>query len=205
MGLIDSRSDGCADVVPPAERTRTLGDNEMYSKITIAGHPLHPMLIAFPVAFYTGTLAGFAIYAANGGAFWLKLAIALNVVGVGMAVLAALPGMLDLGLGVPHDSGARSVGLSHGALNTAALGLFAATLALYIPHWSSPAGVSPVLGLALAAAGTACTIAAGALGWMLVQTYHVGITLTPSQQGDELAVQQARPHLRLIRPHRGAA
>lgn len=174
----------------------------MYSKVTIAGHPLHPMLIAFPVAFYTGTLAGFAIYAATGGAFWLKLAIALNVVGVGMAVLAALPGMLDLGLGVPRSSGARSVGIGHGALNVLALGLFAATLALYIPHWGSAAGASSVLGLVLTAVGTACTIAAGALGWMLVQTYHVGITLTASQQGDEMTVQQGRPHLRL---HRGAA
>ena len=28
----------------------------MYSKIKIAGHPVHPMLVAFPVACYTGTL-----------------------------------------------------------------------------------------------------------------------------------------------------
>lgn len=174
----------------------------MYSKITVAGHPLHPMMIAFPVAFYTGTLAGFAVYAANGGAFWLKLAIALNVAGVGMAVLAALPGMVDLGLGVPHDSGARTVGIAHGALNVAALALFAITLAFYLPDWSSPAGVSPVLALALTSAGTLCTLAAGALGWMLVQTYHVGIRLTPTQEGDERTVQQLRPHLRL---HRGAA
>jgi len=177
----------------------------MYSKTTIAGHPLHPMLIAFPVAFYTGTLAGLAVYTANGGAFWLKLAIALNVVGVGMAVVAALPGMVDLGFGIPRNSGARTVGVAHAALNFAALGLFAATLAFYIPDWSAPAGVSPVLGLALTSAGVLCTLAAGFLGWMLVQTYHVGITLTPSQEGDELTVQQGRPHLRLARPHRHAA
>lgn len=177
----------------------------MYSKITIAGHPLHPMLIAFPVAFYTGTLAGFAIYTANSGAFWLKLAIALNVVGLGTAVLAALPGMVDLGFGIPRSSGARTVGIGHAALNFAALGLFAATLAFYVPDWGSPAGVSPVLGLALTSAGVLCTLAAGFLGWMLVQTYHVGIRLTPRQEGDELAVQQERPHLRLTRPHRHAA
>ena len=28
----------------------------MYSKIKIAGHPVHPMLVAFPVAFHVGTL-----------------------------------------------------------------------------------------------------------------------------------------------------
>jgi uncharacterized membrane protein len=45
----------------------------VYSKIKIAGHPVHPMLIAFPVACYVGTLAGFAVYAANGHLFWLNL------------------------------------------------------------------------------------------------------------------------------------
>lgn len=73
----------------------------MYSKIKIAGHPIHPMLIAFPVACYTGTLAGFAVYAANGHLFWLNLAIALSVAGVGTAVLATVPSLTDWALGIP--------------------------------------------------------------------------------------------------------
>lgn len=177
----------------------------MYSKITVAGHPLHPMMIGFPVAYYTGALAGFAVFAANGHAFWLQLAIALTVAGVGMAVLAAVPGMVDWAFGIPRGSGAKLVGRVHAGLNVAALGLFAAVLAFYIPHWGSAAGASPVLGLALSSAAVLCTIAAGYLGWMLVQTYHIGIRLTPKQEGDELAVQQTRPHLRLARPHRHAA
>ena len=48
----------------------------MYSKAKVGGHPVHPMLVAFPVAFYTGALVGFAVYAANGHQFWLNLAIA---------------------------------------------------------------------------------------------------------------------------------
>ncbi|MFC5673686.1 DUF2231 domain-containing protein [Streptomyces incanus] len=68
----------------------------MYSKATIAGHPVHPtMLVGFPVACYTGTLVGFAVYAATGHQFRLNPAIALNVVGVGSALLAALPGFVD--------------------------------------------------------------------------------------------------------------
>jgi uncharacterized membrane protein len=65
-------------------------DKAVYSKIKIAGHPVHPMLAAFPVACYTGPLAGFAVYAANGHLFWLNLAIARSVTGTGTAVLAAL-------------------------------------------------------------------------------------------------------------------
>lgn len=60
----------------------------MYSKIKVAGHPIHPMLIAWPVLCYTGTLMGFVVHAANGHLFWLNPAIALSVVGVGGAVLA---------------------------------------------------------------------------------------------------------------------
>jgi uncharacterized membrane protein len=171
----------------------------MYSKITIAGHPIHPMLVGFPIACYTGTLVGFAVYEANGQQFWLNLAIALNIVGVGTALLAALPGIADLAFGIPRRSAAKAVGVAHGTLNVAALGLFGASLAIYATHWDIPAaGVTA--GLALSAAGLACTLGAGFLGWMLVQDYHVGIRLTPLQESDEQAVQTAqRIHL-----HRGS-
>lgn len=167
----------------------------MYSKVTVFGHPIHPMLVAFPVAFYTGTLVGFIVYAANGDRFWLKLAIALSIAGAGMAILAALAGFVDLVFGVPRRSQATRIGLAHGALNVVALGLFIATAVIYVGNWNGPpTGVA--LGLGLSAAGVAATLAAGALGWTLVQTYHIGIRLTESQQKDELTVHEspgARP------------
>ena len=82
----------------------------VYSKIKIAGHPVHPMLVAFPVASYTGTLVGFAVYAASGGQFWLNLAIALNLIGVCTAAAAALPGLADWAFGIPHGSAAKRSG-----------------------------------------------------------------------------------------------
>lgn len=168
----------------------------MYSRITIGGHPLHPMLVAFPVAFYTGALVGFAVYAANGHQFWLNVAIALSVVGAGGAVLAALPGFIDLMFGVPSSSQARRVGLAHGAANVTALGLFIAAAVSYVSRWNGPP-TGATLGLALSAAGVLMTLIAGALGWMLVQTYHVGIHLTARQAEDETTVQQS-PALHLV-------
>lgn len=172
----------------------------MYSKVTIAGHPVHPMLIGYPVACYTGTLVGFAVYAANGNQFWLNLAIALNVVGVGGALLAALPGFADWAFGIPRGSAAKNVGLAHAGLNVAALALFAVNLGTYASHWNGPA-TGATRGLALTAAGLACTLAAGFLGWMLVQNYHIGIRLTPTQERDELRVQNTR----VISLHRNRA
>ncbi len=172
----------------------------MYSKIKIAGHPIHPMLIAFPVTCYTGTLVGFAVYAANGHLFWLNLAIALSVTGVGSALLAAVPGFTDWAFGIPRDSAAKVIGLAHAGLNVTALGLFAAVIAVFVSDWNGPA-VSATAGIILSALGVAVTIAAGFLGWTLVQDYHIGIRLAPEQELAEPAVQHHQPPIPLRRHH----
>ncbi len=170
----------------------------MYSKIKVAGHPVHPMLVAFPVACYTGTLAGFAVYAANSHLFWLNLAIALSVSGTGTAVIAALAGLADWALGIPRDSAAKMTGLLHAGLNATALGLFLAAMASYVGNWNGPA-IGATLGVVLSAIGVAVTLAGGFLGWTLVQDYHVGVHLVPEQELAEPAVQHH--HLTLLRRH----
>lgn len=172
----------------------------MYSKVAIAGHPVHPMLIAFPVAGYVGALASFAVYAANGHLFWLNAAIGLSVAGVGGALLAALPGLIDWALGIPRDSAAKMIGLAHAALNVTALGLFGAVIGVYVTDWNGPA-VGVTLGIVLSAIGVAATIAAGFLGWTLVQDYHVGVQLAPEQERAEPEVQHHQPPIPLRRGH----
>lgn len=93
----------------------------------------------FCIACYTGTLVGFAVYAANGNQFSLNLAIALTAVGVDGALLAALPGFADWAFGIPRDSAAKTVGLAHAGLNVAALVLFAIGLGTYATHGNGPA------------------------------------------------------------------
>jgi uncharacterized membrane protein len=161
----------------------------MCSKAMIGRHPLHPMLIAFPVASYLGTLIGFAVYIANGHVFWLNLGIALTTVGAGSSLLAALPGIVDWALGIPKASEAKVVGAVHAVLNVSAVGLVAAIAYSYFPDFNGPLA-DGTLGLALAASAVALTLAAGALGWTLVQTYHVGVRLTAAQVAEEQAVQE---------------
>jgi uncharacterized membrane protein len=116
------------------------------------------------------------------------MAIALNVVGVCSAVLAALPGAGDWLFGIPMRSGAKVVGLFHAVFNVFALGLFLACVAFYSGNWDGPLA-GPKKGLALSSAGVLCTLIAGGLGWRLVQTFHVGVRLTPEQEREEPAVQ----------------
>ena len=47
----------------------------LYSQLTLFGHPIHPMLIAYPIALYTATLVAFIIAAARGDTFWFRVAV----------------------------------------------------------------------------------------------------------------------------------
>jgi len=163
----------------------------MFSKFKILGHPVHPILIAYPIAFYTSTLVGFIVYAATNGFFWLKLTIAVNLAGIAMAVVAALPGFGDWLLGIPRETRAKRDGLIHGLLNVAALGLFVASFLAYASHWNG-APVSAGLGIVLSAIGVACTLGAGWFGWTLVQGWHVGIDMSGRQAQIEPTLQEVR-------------
>ncbi|OPC77129.1 hypothetical protein B4N89_41965 [Embleya scabrispora] len=156
----------------------------VYSKARVAGHPLHPMLVAFPIAGYTGTLVGLIVYAVRDGQFWLNFSILMNVVGVAGAVLAALPGLVDLAAGIPKGHPAKRVGMRHAALNVLSLALFAIVLGVYASHWNGPAR-SATLGITLAAIGVASMLAAGFLGWSLVQDHHVGVRSDAERGGTE--------------------
>jgi uncharacterized membrane protein len=112
-------------------------------------------------------------------------------VGAGSALLAALPGIVDWAFGIPRTSAAKKVGAVHAVLNVMALGLMAGIAGSYFPDFNGPR-VGGTLGLALAAIAVALTLAAGALGWTLVQTYHVGVRLTEAQAAEEPAVQARR-------------
>ena len=132
----------------------------MQSRFRLFGHPVHPMIIAYPVAFYTGTLAAYIVYGANADRFWLKMAIALNIAGVGMAVIAALPGFIDWLLAIPSGHPAKRTGLKHAGLNVIWLALFAIALVVYAPKWNVGAP-SASTGIILTAIGVGATILAG--------------------------------------------
>jgi uncharacterized membrane protein len=152
----------------------------MYSKAKILGHPIHPMLIAFPVAFYTATLVAFIVYAASGYTFWCRFATVTNWAGVVMAAVAALPGLIDY-LALPQRGRAKSTALQHGVLNVAALVLFLIDAIIYANRWNE-LRPDPAAGIALSALGLAATLPAGFLGWSLVQDHHVGVQLSPDQE-----------------------
>jgi uncharacterized membrane protein len=153
----------------------------MYSKVKIGGHPVHPMLVAYPVAFYTATLACYIVYSLNQNPFWFKVAVVATIAGAVTAAVAAIPGFIDW-LFIPSDSRAKKTGLFHMLCNVLALACFTVTAFLECPKWNDS---NPALGIAipLTAIGFALTLAAGFLGWTLVQKHHVGVDIEhPAQR-----------------------
>jgi uncharacterized membrane protein len=65
------------------------------STAQIAGHPLHPMLIPFPVAFLVATLVCDLIFWRTGNPGWSTAALYLLGAALVMAALAAVAGLID--------------------------------------------------------------------------------------------------------------
>jgi uncharacterized membrane protein len=65
------------------------------STAQIAGHPFHPMLIPFPIAFLVGTFVTDLAYRGTGDPFWARVSFWLLAAALVMAALAATAGFID--------------------------------------------------------------------------------------------------------------
>jgi uncharacterized membrane protein len=148
----------------------------MFSKVKVLGHPIHPMLVAYPIALYTATLVAYIIYAAHNDAFYFRAAVAANIAGAVMAAVAALPGFVDWAFGIPAQSPAKRHGLIHMLLNVSALVVFIINAIIHTGSWIHPSGTAS--GIILSAVGVLLTVGAGFYGWTMIQTDHVGVDLT---------------------------
>lgn len=65
------------------------------STASVAGHPVHPMLIPFPIAFLVGALAADVVYWSTLAPFWASMALWLVGAGFVTGVLAGAAGAID--------------------------------------------------------------------------------------------------------------
>ncbi len=74
------------------------GDNSHghpHSTAKIATHPIHPMLIPFPIVCFVGTFVTDIVYSRNLDSGWATASHWLLIVGLVMAALAAAAGVTD--------------------------------------------------------------------------------------------------------------
>jgi uncharacterized membrane protein len=77
------------------DRENTLRTRNPRSTAQLAGHPLHPMLIPFPVAFLVATLVCDLIFWRTGNTAWSTASLYLLGAALIMAALAAIAGLTD--------------------------------------------------------------------------------------------------------------
>lgn len=142
----------------------------MRSRAHIKTHPLHPILIPFPIAFFTGTLA-FDLLAIilEKEAFEIT-AFYLLIAGIITALAAAIPGFIDFLYTVPPNSSAKKRASTHGVLNLCMVALFSLALIARAGHHQLSGWVLILEGL-----GFIVMNIAGWLGGTLVHRNQIGV------------------------------
>lgn len=96
----------------------------MESRVKALGHPVHPMLVMFPLGLLV-TAVVFDLVDLVGGPEVLGEVAFWNItVGLAVGLLAAAAGLIDF-LAIPGGTRAKRVGTMHGLLNAALIVIFA--------------------------------------------------------------------------------
>ena len=140
------------------------------STASIAGHPLHPMLIPFPIAFFVSAFVCDLAFWQTGDAFWATAALWLLGAGLVMAALAADFGLIDV-LSEPRIQ-ALNDAWWHAGGNV--LAVLIELVNWYLRYTSGEAAILPT-GLVLSLLVVCILLFTGWKGWNLVYRYRVGV------------------------------
>jgi uncharacterized membrane protein len=141
------------------------------STAQIAGHPLHPMLIPFPVAFLLATFVCDLIFWRTGNPAWSTASLWLLGAALIMAALAAAAGLTDF----PGDQRIRDLGAAWHHLIGNVIAVLLSLWNWYRRYEAGDAAVLPV-GLILSAIVVLILLYTGWRGWEMVYQHRVGVS-----------------------------
>jgi len=140
------------------------------STARIAGHPIHPMLVPFPIVCFTGALLTDIAYARTADIMWSNFSAWLLAAGIIMGVLAAVAGLVDF-IGSRRVRAQRPA-WPHLLGNVVVLGL--ALWNNFVHSHDAWTSVMPT-GLILSALTVAVMLVTAWLGGSLVYRHGVGV------------------------------
>ncbi len=143
---------------------------EIPSKAAVAGHPIHPMVIVFPIAAFVGALLTDILFLVTTDEFWARSSLYLILAGVVTGAVAGTIGAVDY-LSIPRVRSIRAATF-HGLGNVIVLILGIVNLMArvndHVEGLRSPGIIlSVVIGLLL--------VGTGWLGGELVYKHKVGV------------------------------
>jgi uncharacterized membrane protein len=142
----------------------------MESRAKLFGHPIHPMLIPFPLGLLATSLVFDILYRLTGTESWAEVAYWMIVAGIIGGLAAAPFGWIDW-FAIPADTRAKPIGLYHGVGNIVVLVLFAVSWFLRREAPDEPGAVAFILSLI----GVVLAVVTGWLGGELVDRLGVGV------------------------------
>src|SRR5688500_6911347 len=142
----------------------------MESRAKLLGHPIHQMLIVFPLGLLATALVFDVIQLVTAVGFWSELSYWMIAAGVVSGLLAAPFGLIDW-LAIPGGTRAKRIGADHGAGNVVVIALYGISWLMRSGNPSAP----EVPALALAFLGGGLAMMTGWLGGELVDRLAVGV------------------------------
>lgn len=142
----------------------------MHSKAKLLGHPIHPMLIVFPLGLLATSLIFDIAWIATGTGRWADIAYWMITAGIIGGFLASIFGLIDF-LAIPRGTRARKIGILHGLVNVG-------VLLIFIIGWILRSGqpmAPPDLAILLSVLGVGLALVGGWLGGELVDRLGVGV------------------------------
>ena len=138
----------------------------------LLGHPVHPMLVHFPIVLWSCAVAADVVGLFTEGALAAELAVGTLALGCASGLLAMISGVLDF-TDLPKDSPARDAAVLHLMAMCSAWLIFLLALAL---HGYPPKVPVSVGAQSATAAGFLCMAYGAWLGGKLVYEFGVGTT-----------------------------
>jgi uncharacterized membrane protein len=157
----------------PDKGVRKMSNPQSTAKI--AGHPLHPMVVPFPIAFLVGTLVTDLVYTQTTDLFWARASFWLLVAALVTAALAAVLGLTDF-LGDARIRALRTATL-HMIGNVVAVVL--SLVNFWLRYQNGEAGAYPA-GLWLSLVVVLLLLFNGWQGGELVFRHRVGVSDEPA-------------------------
>jgi uncharacterized membrane protein len=142
----------------------------MESRAKIVGHPIHQILIVFPLGLLSTSVVFDALRLATGNKKWSEASFKIAGAGLVGAMAAAPFGLIDW-IAIPEGTRAKRIGKLHGLGNLCVAGLFGAS---WLLRRGNP-GKRVIVPFVLSAMGGALAGVTGWLGGELVDTLGIGV------------------------------